>query len=265
MDVPAAILDRAMLVHQAVGYAVALLLGPLALASFAGRWRHRAAGIGYAVGMLALYLTGSTLTFTQYDYGSWEFARNVLFNFVGVLYVALGVRAGVLWRRGPDAAPRSLDVALRTALTLAVLAMTSLAVVKSTPLRVFSVLSLALLWMEWRDWRIGFTRAAHYARHARYSLAGYCYLMTVLSVVHLVEEVPGLVRWIWAALLGAASIWIVHGAVTPGHRLRTRLQRPAIAVLLAASVMLAAYAVSEAARDGFMRFPSHPTAAAPRP
>lgn len=265
MDAPAAILDPAMLAHQAIGYAVALLLGPLTLASFAGRWRHRALGIGYAFGMLALYLTGSTITFTQYAYGTWEFARNVVFNLTGALYVALGVRAGQLWRRGSDAATSSIDLALRGALTASILTMVALAVIKSTPLRVFSILSGILLWMEWRDWRQGFTRAAHYARHARYSLAGYCYLMTVLSVVHLVDEIPGLLRWIWPALLGAAAIWIVHGSVTPGHRVRTRLQRAAILALLVASVGLAGYATWEASRDGFRRFPSPRQVAGPRP
>jgi hypothetical protein len=266
-DASAVILDRVLIAHQAIGYPVALVLGPLALASFAGRWRHRLVGIGYAIGMLALYLTGTAFTLTQYRYGSWEFARNVVFNLTGAMYVALGVRAGVLWRRAPvaAAAPAALDRALRFTLTLSVSVMIALAVVKSTPLRVFSILSAILLWMEWRDWRQGVTRATHYARHARYSLAGYFYLMTVLSIVHLRDEIPGLLRWIWPALLGALTIWIVHGAVTPGNPRRTRTQRPAIVAALVASLALAGYAVWEVSRDGLTRFPNHPPAATPRP
>ena len=258
-------LDRLLVLHQAIGYPVALVLGPLALASFAGRWRHRAVGLGYAAGMTVLYLTGSAFTFTQYAYASWEFWRNVVFNLVGALYVAMGLRAGMLWRAGSTAEPALVDHALRWLLSATVALMLGLAVIKSTPLRVFTLLSLILLWLEHRDWRRGFTRAVSYARHARYSLAGYFYLMTVLSIVHLRDEVPGLARWIAPSLLGACAIWVVNGAVTPGHRLRTRLQRPTIAVVVAVSVLLAGYAVWEAWRDGFTRFPNHPPATARHP
>lgn len=256
--------ETLLLVHRMVGYPLAFLVAPIALATFAGRWRHRSAGVAYGVGMVFLYLTGSVLTFTQYDYASWEFGRNVVFNLLGLLFVALGVRAAYLWRLEELPRPGGIDHVLRAALLITLTVMASLALFKNTPLRVFTLLGIALAVLDHRDWRAGFTRAVLFARHARYILASYFYVLTVVSLVHLRDELSVNARWLWPSALGVFAIWVTQGASTPGHPWRTRAQKWAIALVLIIALGFGGYVLNEVRRDGLLTLPSPPPEAAPR-
>jgi hypothetical protein len=243
-------LDTVLLVHRIVGYPLAFVVAPLALATFAGRPRHRAAGVAYAVLMTFLYVTGSSLTFTQYPWGSWEFGRNVAFNLLGILFLLNGVRAIWLWRNQDAPRPARLDRAL-FALTAAALAlMGALALVKNTPLRTFTILGVTLLVLDRRDWRAGFTRAVLYARHTRYILASYFYVLTVVSLVHLRDELAVNVRWLWPSAIGVAVIWIADQAARPAAGTRAHVNRWAMRATLAVALAFGAYTAYELVRDG---------------
>jgi hypothetical protein len=99
--------DAVELVHRVVGYPFAFLVGPVALATFAGARGHRAAGKTYAIVMTFLYVTGTALTLTRHPWGTWEFGRNVTFNLLGYSLLLHGWRA--IWlrsRREPGAESR---------------------------------------------------------------------------------------------------------------------------------------------------------------
>lgn len=264
MPEQSATLHTLMLLHRLLGYPVVFVLAPIALASFAGRGPHRRVGLAFAVGMLTLYLSGSVFTFTQYEYRSWEFGRNAAFNLAGILFAASGARAAWLWARPAAPRPTALDHSLFAALAACVALMTALAVVKSTSLRVFAILSITLLVLDRRDWRAGFTRATLFARHARYILASYFYALTVASVVHLRDEMSGNTRWLWPSALGLFTIWVVQGAATPGHASRARAQRVVVAGVVALSLAFGVYAVYELRRDGLATPPNPRREAGPR-
>jgi hypothetical protein len=245
-------LDTVLLIHRIVGYPLAFVVAPLALATFAGRPRHRAAGVVYAVLMTFLYLTGSSLTFTQYPWDSWEFGRNVAFNLLGFLFLLNGVRAIYLWRNqdAPKERPARLDRALFALTAVAVALMGTLAVVKNTPLRIFTVLGVTLLVLDRRDWRAGFSRAVLYARHTRYILASYFYVLTVVSLVHLRDELAVNVRWLWPSVIGVAVIWIADRAARPGAASRANVNRWAMRATLTVALLFGAYTAFELVRDG---------------
>ena len=248
-DLPAS-LDTVLLVHRIVGYPLAFVVAPLALATFAGRPRHRAAGLVYAVLMTFLYLTGSSLTFTQYPWGSWEFGRNFAFNLLGFLFLLNGVRAIWLWRNQDAPRPAPIDRVLFALTVAAVVLMGTLALVKNTPLRIFTILGVTLLVLDRRDWRAGFTRAVLYARHTRYILASYFYVLTVVSLVHLRDEVAVNVRWLWPSVIGVAVIWIADRAARPGAASRVSINQWAMRATLVVALTFGAYTAYELVRDG---------------
>ncbi len=242
--------DTVLYIHRIVGYPLAFVVAPLALATFAGRARHRAFGVAYAAGMAFLYVTGSSLTFTQYPYASWEFGRNVAFNLLGFTFLLNGVRAIWLWRRPEIPRPAALDRALFALSTGALVLMGLLALVKNTPLRVFTLVGIALWVLDRRDWRSGFTRAALYARHARYILASYFYVLTVVSLVHLRDELRTNARWLWPTAIGIAVIWLADAAARPGAPWRLVANRWAMRVTLAVALAFGLYTGLELRRDG---------------
>jgi hypothetical protein len=250
-------LERLLVVHQLVGYPLVFLIAPLALATFAGRPPHRQVGVAYLVGMTFLYATGSALTLSQYDYASWEFGRNVVFNLTGYLLALQGARAIWLWRTVDAPRPTRLDYGLRALFIASTVVMFALAVQKNTALRVFAILAIALLVLDRADFRAGLSRAVLYARHVRCILGSYFYILTVVSLVHLRDEVGANVRWLWPTAAGIVVIWIAHGAAMPGNPWRTRLQRWAVAATLALTMSFGAYVAYEVARDGLRR-PSPP-------
>ena len=222
------------LIHRVVGYPLAFLVAPLALATFAGAPGHRWAGKAYVVLMTYLYLTGTALTLTRHDWGTWEFGRNVVFNLLGYSLLLHGFRA--MWLRAHAEVPRPAtpDRLLLGFLVALVAAMTALALAgRNTPLHVFAAIGIALVIQEVRDWRAGFTPRALYARHVRYMLGSYFYVLTVVSLVHLRDELSSDARWLWPSVLGVATIWLVGD--------RARYTRLTMRAVLAASLLFAAY------------------------
>jgi hypothetical protein len=256
-------LSNLLLVHQVIGYPLVFLVAPLALATFAGRPPHRNIGVAYLGGMTFLYATGSALTLTQYDWASWEFGRNVVFNLSGYLLALQGARAIWLWRNVDAPRPTRRDHSLRALFVASTAVMFALAVQKNTALRVFAILAIALLVLDRADFRAGLSRAVLYARHVRLILGSYFYILTVVSLVHLRDEVGANVRWLWPTAAALLVIWISHGAVTPGNPWRTRLQRSAVTATIVLSLSFGAYVLYEVARDGLaVRRPSPPPEAA---
>jgi hypothetical protein len=249
-------------IHAAVGYPLVFVVAPLALASFAGRPPHRRVGVSFTFGMLFLYLTGSTRTFTLYPWTSWEFGRNVVFNLMGIVFLLHAVRAIRLWREEDAPRPTRADHALHALLTLNVVLMTLLALVQNTALRAFALLSIVLLVLDRADWRAGFSRIVLYRRHARYVLASYFYILTVVSVAHLRDELTPNARWLWPAALAILVVWIAHGAATPGALWRARAQKWAMLGTLAVSLAFGSYVGYEVWRDGLPTAPTHPPGAA---
>lgn len=230
------------LIHRVVGYPLAFIVGPLALATFAGAPGHQWTGRTYALTMTFLYVTGTALTLTRHDWGTWAFARNVAFNLLGYSFVLHGWRSMWLQRR-PEANFRApADVALLASLAILVAAFVALAVARAnTPVRVFAAIGVALLAMELREWRSMRSRAQLYRRHVRYMLASYFYVLTVVSLVHLRAEMASDLRWLWPSAIAVALIWLVDE--------RTRATRWTIRAVIALSLTFGAYVVWELVRD----------------
>lgn len=233
-------------VHQAVGYPVAFLLVPILLATFAGRPGHRTAGWVYLALMTFLYLTGSFLTLTRHEWGTWEFARNVTFNFFGFSLLLYGVRAAYLFHRRDTPAPGGVDKALAALLTLTVVALAAVAIWKNTPMRVFTLLGIVLVALEWRDIRAGFQpRSMLYDRHVRFVLGSFFYVLTVASLVHLGDELPRNIRWLWPAAIGVVVVYLMTARWRFLVVRRRRITRSALAATGVVAVVFGAYAVTE--------------------
>lgn len=233
-------------VHQSVGYPVAFLLVPVLFATFAGKPGHRAAGWTYLVLMIFLYLTGSFLTLTRHDWASWEFARNLSFNFFGFSLLLYGLRAAYLLHRRGAPAPVGIDYGLAALLTVTVVALASVAIWKNTPMRVYTLLGIVLVILEWRDLKAAFRpRAILYNRHVRFVLGSCFYVLTVASLVHLNEELPRNVKWLWPSVIGFTVIYLMTSGRRPLVVNRRRITRAALAVTGVVVVSFGAYAVSE--------------------
>lgn len=230
------------LIHRIVGYPLAFIVAPLAIATFGGFGRHRAIGVAYAVAMTFLYVSGSALTLTRHPWGTWEFGRNVAFNLLGYSLLLHGWRS--MWLRSHPDAPRpaTIDRALAAWLVSLTALVVTLAMLRSsTPMHVFAAIAIVLVALDVRDWRAGLTPAVLYRRHARYMLGSYFYVLTVVSLVHLRSEVSSDVRWLWPSAMAIATIWLVNAG---GRR-----RRHAIAALLLVSGAFGAYVFWEVVRD----------------
>lgn len=233
-------------VHQSVGYPVAFLLVPFLLATFAGKPGHRTAGWTYLVLMTFLYVTGTFMTFTRHDWGTWEFARNVTFNFFGYSLLLYGIRSAYLLHRRDASAPSFLDYGLFILLTCSVAALASVAIWKNTPMRVYTVLGIVLVVLDWRDIKARFRPyVVLFNRHVRFVLGSYFYVFTVVSLVHLNEELPRNVKWLWPSAVGAVVIYLVT-ADRPYLSARRRvIIRSALAATGVIAVGFGAYAITE--------------------
>lgn len=233
-------------VHQTVGYPVAFVLVPILLATFAGKPGHRTAGWAYLALMTFLYATGSFLTLTRHDWGTWEFARNLTFNFFGYSLLLYGIRAAYLFHHREAAPPGRLDYGLAIMLTATIFALASVAVWKNTPMRVYTLLGMVLVVLEWRDLKARFEpRSRLYNRHVRFVLGSFFYVLTVASLVHLNEELSRNIKWLWPTVIGVAVIYLM----TSGRRYlvvnRRLITRTALAATAAVAVSFGVYAVSE--------------------
>ena len=229
------------LAHRALGYPIAFVVAPATLLAFATPRAHRGWGRAYLYGMTTLYLTGTYFTLTRHEWLTWQFARNVSFNFLGFSMLLYAYRAIRLFR-GPQApAPARLDWALSALQLATVLGVIAVAVFKDTPMRVFALTGLVLCALDLGDLRAGFRpRARLFRRHVRYVFASYYYLLTVISIVHLDRVLPRNVKWLWPTAVAAVAIWLALGGdASPGPGGRARSLSWAVGLtLVVAGVLL---------------------------
>ncbi len=224
-----------LLVHRLVGYPLAFVVAPLALASFAGRAGHRTAGKLYVVLMTFLYLTGTTLTLTRHAWLSWDFARNVAFNLLGYSLVLGGFRAMWLFAHPGTPRPAAVDRALLALQAALAASLVALALTRAGPIAGIALVACVLVGLEVRDWRAGFTSSVLYRRHVRCIVASYFYVLTVVSLVHLRDEFSSDVRWLWPSVIGA----LVLAAVRP---VRTRTRTVAVGATIVVALAFGVYA-----------------------
>jgi hypothetical protein len=244
--------DALITIHRAVGYPTAFVVGPLALLAFAKPAIHRRWGQVYLYLMSFLYLTGTFFTLTKHEWHTWEFARNLTFNFFGFSMLLYGWRAIYLFRREGPVRPARLDWVLAGLLGATVLAVVAVASVRDTPMRLFTLVGVTLLVLEARDLRAGFQpKSLLFRRHLRFILASYFYVMTVVSIVHLSDELPRTMKWTWPTFFGALIIYLAT-AGTPRQLLlpRGKVLRSAVWATLVLAVLYGGYAMYDLARGG---------------
>jgi len=233
-------------VHQSVGYPVAFLLVPFLLATFGGKPGHRTAGWAYLVLMTFLYVTGTFMTLTRHDWLTWEFARNITFNFFGYSLLFYGLRAAWLLHRRESTAPAAVDYGLAILLTFSVIALASVATWKNTPMRVYTLLGMVLVFLEWSDIKAGFRPyGVLFNRHVRFVLASYFYVLTVVSLVHLDDELPRNVKWLWPSAIGVTVIYLVTASRPYLVARRRIITRSALAATGVIAIGFGAYAITE--------------------
>jgi hypothetical protein len=244
--------DLLILIHRIVGYPTAFIVAPAALFAFAKPALHRRWGQVYLCLMSFLYLTGTYLTLTLHDWHTWAFVRNVVFNFFGFSMLLYGWRAIYLFRQPGPSRPTRLDWGLAGLLGATVLGMAVVAFVRDTPMRLFTLVGIVYFGLEIRDLRRGFeSKAVLFRRHLRFILASYFYVMTVVSVVHLGDELPRNLKWTWPMLLGAVVIFLATGdAARHLAQPRAKMLRLGIRGTLAVAMLYAGYVAYDLIRGG---------------
>lgn len=235
-------------IHQLAGYPTAFLLAPLALATWGGARGHRGIGLAFVSLMCFLYATGLFMSLTRHEFGSWDYFRNLAFNFFGFYALLLAVRSIYLFRHPEVPRPARLDFVMASILTATAVSMLALAVVRNTPMRVIALVALVFTVIEWKELRAGFApRAVLYARHARYMLTTFLYVLTVASIVHLGDELPRNTRWLWPTALGMLLVPLASSRAPALGRYRRGLVRFSAWAAVAVALSFGAYAMFELA------------------
>ena len=239
--------DWIELVHRTLGYPLAFVVAPAALLAFTVPRIHRRWGRAYFYGMTVLYLSGTYLTLSRHDWHTWQFARNVSFNFLGFSMILYAYRAIWLFRRAEAPRPTGLDWSLSGLQLATVIGVLSVAVFKDTPMRVFALAGLILCALDIRDLRARFRpRALLFRRHLRYVLASYYYVLTLVSIVHLDGVLPRNVKWLWPTVIGAVALRLaLGGRRAPDRELPSRPLSWAVTVTLLVAGLLAAWVVTQ--------------------
>jgi len=238
-----------ILIHRLVGYPTAFLVAPAALLAFARPALHRRWGKVYLCALIFLYLTGTFLTFAGHDWTSWDFARNVVFNFFGFSMVLYGWRAIHLFRQVGQPRPARLDWALAGILAVSVVGLLVVAAVRDTPMRLFALIGITFCVLEFRELRDGFQpKSVLFRRHTRFILASYFYVLTVVSIVHLGDELPRNLKWIWPSLLGALVIGATGTAARRLPQPRGKILRFAVGLTLVVTALYAGYVAYDLSR-----------------
>ncbi|MFI4924286.1 MAG: hypothetical protein ACHQJ7_03980 [Vicinamibacteria bacterium] len=225
-----AIVGALVLAHQSVGYAIAFAVAPLALAHSADPPRHRFWAKAFVYAMIPLYLTGLAFTLRLHDATGFVGARNLAFNFTGFFLVLCGWRAIHRYRKRA-LAPGPLDRAMRTILAAGGVALVALGVLHHFPSFVLGTIALAIAWRVLRP--VADARAL-VVQHQRSILAGYFYLLTVLSLVHVRASTD--VKWLWPALVGTPLVaWATRDGPDP------RRMRIAVHAIVAIATAFALY------------------------
>jgi hypothetical protein len=227
-------------IHQAIGYPTAFVVGPAALLAYRNGRIHRRLGLTYAWAMTALYALGTFLTFSRHWADSETFWRNLSFNLLGFWLLFLGWRAMRLFKRREEPAPQPLDWTLFSVLFAA---SAGLFAFGNGTMKKIALVGAVLAAADLVELRRGFRpRLALFARHVRYMLASFYYVLTVVSIVHL-GALPRRVKWLAPVLVGlvviAATQWALRGS---GPHQRVVL-RAAVLVTVALSWSLLAYVV----------------------
>jgi hypothetical protein len=238
-----------ILIHRLVGYPTAFGVAPAALLAFARPAVHRRWGKAYLYLLTFLYLTGTFLTFARHQWYSWEFARNIVFNFFGFSMVLYGWRAIHLFRQPGQPAPTRFDWALAGMLGLTVLGLLAVAAIRDTPMRLFSLVGITFCVLEFRELRAGFRpKSVLFRRHTRFILASFFYVMTVVSIVHLGDELPRNFKWIWPTLFGGFIIAATGNAARQFGQPLGKVLRLAVAATLIMTVLYAGYIAYDLSR-----------------
>lgn len=233
-----------ILIHRLVGYPTAFIIAPAALLAFAKPELHRRWGKAYLYLLIFLYSTGTFLTFAGHEWHTWDFARNIVFNFFGFSMVLYGWRAIHLFRQVGQPSPTRLDWALAAMLAATVLGVLVVAAVRDTPMRLFALVGMTFCVLEFRELRRGFRpKTVLFRRHTRFILTSYFYVLTVVSIVHLGDELPRNLKWIWPTLFGAVIIALTGNAASRFAQPRGTVLRRAVAVTVLVTALYAGYVV----------------------
>ena len=230
-------------IHRLIGYPTAFVLGPLALLTFAGMRVHRRWGKLFVLAMMFLYASGTVFTFHHHPLGSLEFWRNITFNLAGIMTVMLGLAAALQMTHDHEDAPR---FRLAEWMFLAVLAASSLGMIgvgfKRFPMLVIGVIGVVIAWRSMDELRQSPPEpGALLRRHIRYMVAGYFYLLTLLSLLHL-RDWPQALRWLWPALIGVPVALALTGDWHRRWNLRrSQLTRWAVWATVAVAMLFGAY------------------------
>jgi hypothetical protein len=251
--------------HVWLGFATAFALAPLALCARPGGAPHRRAGKLYVACMCVLFASGMVFTFTKHELLTYKWARNVAFNALGFLPLFLGLRALRLESAAGRLVARPLDRALRVALGLLSAATFALGV-RKWPLLAIGAAGALLVWLDWRETRPGGGAAAvgRTDRHARYMLASYFYVLTVVSLVY--GPAGAELKWVWPLALALPTIAL---ASSPAVRARLGLapalaQRRATRLTATIGACVAALVALQVARTGVVIPSSQDGGATPR-
>jgi hypothetical protein len=222
--------ENLVLAHRIVGYLTAFAVAPMALSAFANPARHRRWGKTFLYLMVPLYVSGLYFTFHRHPIGSFDWARNLAFNFFGFFFLFLGWRA--IWRYRLGALqPVALDHGMRAVLLAVSAALVVLGAIHHVPSLVLGILGL---WLGLSVFRESGEARQLYATHQRCMLAVYFYVLTVLSILH-VRATTNL-KWLWPTLLGVMlAAYATRGA---DPRRRTVI---AVRLTLAITLFFGAY------------------------
>jgi hypothetical protein len=246
-------LETLRLVHLTLGFATGFAVAPVALLARPGSRSHRRAGKVYVVAMCTLLASGLVFTFTKHEPFSYAWTRNIAFNCFGLTLIFPGLRALRLELEGRRFVLRPVDRALQVLIALESLAMLSVGH-RKWPFYAFAALGAGLLWLDARECREAEHAPSRVDRHARYLLASYFFLLTVVSLLY--GPRGSELKWIWPLALGLP----ITALATSAHwRARFRLSRAEAnrwgqrgTAVVALAVALAVVAI-EATTDGKIR------------
>lgn len=222
--------EELILAHRLIGYVAAFAIAPLVLFASSEPQRHRRWARAYLCFMVPLYVTGLFFTFQRHEFGSFVWARNLGFNFVGFFFLLLGWRA--IWRfRRQAVQPTALDHTMRALLLAGSATLVALGILHHFPSFVLGSLGLWLGLIVFRE--TGIARGL-YVTHQRCMLASFFYVLTVLSLVHV--RAPSDLKWLWPALLGVPLV-----AYATRGSLAQRRTRVTVGVTLTITLLLGVY------------------------
>ena len=89
------------------------------------------------------------------------------------------------------------------------------------------------------------TRAMLFRRHVRFILGSCFYVWTVVSLVHLGDELPRKARWLWPTVIGLVVVYLLTAERLQAPAIRRTLRKPVVTATLAVAVLFAGYVLFE--------------------